>query len=470
MAEQYFWYEGPATNGQRVENLTYQEAMELEKQEKELLKQQQADAAIAPALNKEISNYAKREGITQDSMFPQQNNTAMSQIPAEADPIISSLDNIKSSKEDTTELEAVLNNIPAPQTTLSGMDSGTRPQQTQQGTGSLQTLLDKLDPDIARALIFEYRNNPQKMTPSKLYAEIRKTLDEQAKIKQQQAAEEFTSDQAIRQKAPELESQERRTEMQGEAQRDVAKINAYSRSNESSFENARQQQAALRTAEFSEKEKEMIGAVEEGKIFMTDLVNVFSKNKYGNPINAVSEFGASIPLAGKFIAPKTKKYQNQKEVISETWLRAATGAAAPDPEVKRYASFLPDPSDPPEVAQNRLDTFFTKISARAQGRAKAIELEGLGLEKRGFIDLANIKYTQANTIRTMITSARNEIPKIYTNKEQSNQSTVQPTGTQQPSVETPQIDPQMRALAQQALNDPEATPQEKEQARKLLGL
>lgn len=181
---------------------------------------------------------------------------------------------------------------------------------------------------------------------------------------------------------------------------------------ENMFENARQQQAALRAAEFDAKEKDMLQSVEEGKLLLSDLVNTFKNSGFGGIDDMIGEGTAKIPLVGKYAAGKNKQYQNQKRLAAETWLRAATGAAAPDHEVATYTNFLPNESDPPEIADKKIENFFNKIAAKVKARAKIFDVEGAALEKRGMIDLANIKYEQAELVRQMIAEGRNAIPKI----------------------------------------------------------
>jgi hypothetical protein len=172
------------------------------------------------------------------------------------------------------------------------------------------------------------------------------------------------------------------------------------------------QKFALKSSEFGEKEKDIISSVEEGKTLMSNLVDTYKRFGFGGAKSAPGEIAAKTPLVGKFIAGKSKEFQNQKRLAAETWLRAATGAAAPDSEVKTYTNFLPNESDPPEQAQKKMLGFFDKISAKATGRAKAIELEGKGLEQRGLTDLANVKYQQVSLIKGLIDEARSSIPSI----------------------------------------------------------
>jgi len=190
---------------------------------------------------------------------------------------------------------------------------------------------------------------------------------------------------------------------------------------DANLSNSRVQNAALRAAEFDVKEKEMLSAVEEGKYLLSNLVDTFKKSGFGGAGSAIGEATAKIPLVGKYAAGKNKEYQNQRRLAAETWLRAATGAAAPKHEVDTYTGFLPSESDPPEIADKKIQNFFDKIAAKAEARTKIFDVEGKSLEQRGMIDLANTKYTQANLIRQMIQDARKGIPTIQEDKGKTKQ-------------------------------------------------
>lgn len=190
---------------------------------------------------------------------------------------------------------------------------------------------------------------------------------------------------------------------------------------DANLSNSRMQNAALRAAEFDVKEKEMLSAVEEGKYLLSNLVDTFKNSGFGGVGSAIGEATAKIPLVGKYAAGKNKEYQNQKRLAAETWLRAATGTAAREDEIDTYTGFLPSESDPPEIADKKIQNFFNKIAAKAEARTKIFEVEGKSLEQRGMIDLANTKYTQANLIRQMIQDARKGIPTIQEDKGKTEQ-------------------------------------------------
>jgi hypothetical protein len=200
---------------------------------------------------------------------------------------------------------------------------------------------------------------------------------------------------------------------------------------------AKQKQAAMRAAEFSEKEKDLIGGVGEGKILLTDITNMFNSKGYGKAGDIVKELTAKVPWAGKYAASDNYNYQGLKKVAAEIWLRAATGAAARPEEVKLYAGYLPEESNPPEVAAMKMDNFFSKLYAKLDGRMSAIDLEGKGLEKAGQPELADVKYYVANQARNYIMDAWDQIPPIAGTKKAAKElvSSVNPPAAGQTSTD-----------------------------------
>lgn len=292
--------------------------------------------------------------------------------------------------------------------------------QEQRASADFMALTEGVPPEILRVLNSRFRMGD--ITPTQYQKELIKANEDIRAFKSKKTEEEYKS--KLKQdedknkaffdtedKLLELDSQERRNTENSQTSLAVAGMR---QSNE--FESARQQRNALSAAEFDNKTKERLIAVEEGKYLLTELVNTFKSSNFGGGTDVVGQGAAKIPFVGKFVAGKNKEYQNQKKLAAETWLRAATGAAAPPAEVQTYSNFLPDESDPPEIADKKTANFFNKISAKAAGNASVLRLEGKGLEKNGMMDLANIKYEQANLIDGMIDNARVSIPAISESK------------------------------------------------------
>ncbi|MDD5060669.1 MAG: hypothetical protein PHN44_00090 [Candidatus Marinimicrobia bacterium] len=229
MSEQLFTWEGLNYEGKpiKVKNLTFEETEVLEAQEKaykdsvkQQQQQQQSDVAMAPVINAEINKYAKNKGLTQEDLdpgFKRARPSALQSMPTDmGDPVISGLDNIKSQREDTTRLESVLNNIPAPQRSpVSGIEVGTEQPRTQ-GRGSIMSMLESLPDEIAQRLITEYRYNPKEMTPSKLLTEIRKAQGEMKTIREAEAKSRLDSELDIKKQEKVNEGTARAQEVAGE--------------------------------------------------------------------------------------------------------------------------------------------------------------------------------------------------------------------------------------------------------------
>ena len=130
------------------------------------------------------------------------------------------------------------------------------------------------------------------------------------------------------------------------------------------------QNAALRAAEFDVKEKDMLSAVEEGKYLLSNLVDTFKKSGFGGLVRLLERLQQRFLWLANTLLVNIKNTKIKKRLAAETWLRAATGAAAPKHEVDTYTGFLPSESDPPEIADKKIQNFFDKIAAKAEARAK----------------------------------------------------------------------------------------------------
>lgn len=254
MPQQLFKFEGLNRNGEPVvyRNVTMEEAMAFDKEEKEGIAERERNAKLAPALNREVSNYAKSQGITQGDLggdfqpkrfateedvandpnlkvgYPISDNTR-TQLPPEDD-IISSFDNMKASREDTGELESFLSSIPDPRGQVTrGIDTGVEAQPQTQQKGTLTSMLDDLDPKVAKQLLFEFHNGI--IDASKLYTQIAKSKEQIAKIKQLQSKEKFTSDLASEARQEEVTQKEETLQPGRVELRDLQEAGATERAN-----------------------------------------------------------------------------------------------------------------------------------------------------------------------------------------------------------------------------------------------
>lgn len=176
---------------------------------------------------------------------------------------------------------------------------------------------------------------------------------------------------------------------------------------------ARASQAALRATEFSEKEKDRISALEEGKSALASLVDMYNKHANGGGLqNAPGRAAAGVPLVGQYLAPDQAMYNNLVDVVSEKFLRVATGAAAPKDEKVTYKGFQPQLTDKPDQAQSKLNTFFNNIVAKTKASVAPMRLEAQALRKAGQTELADAKDYRAQSVEDLITSALASMPQI----------------------------------------------------------
>jgi hypothetical protein len=214
--------------GNVYQGLSALEAMKLKQADlekrKQFEQQSNADARLGPALNQQIGQYMNQQGTeaiqqiigkapanaqpqpeqaTQQAQPQQQSSYAEpsrysnpdraaqgGRAPV-ADSVMSAMDNLKSSQEDTTELEAMLNGmsggqsqkpsnvqLPAiPESPMSGLQAGvdtapgTQPQQT-----AFNSLLEGIPFELVKDILFEYHQG--NYSPSKLLSEIKKARKE----------------------------------------------------------------------------------------------------------------------------------------------------------------------------------------------------------------------------------------------------------------------------------------------------
>jgi hypothetical protein len=404
---------------------------------------QAADAEFnmkaGPVLNQEIGGYLKANPEDRPMQQPQSGAIKNDTIPQPSAPQQQGANQFAlgsdSFNQNLSNFAASLQN----ESSLSALPADNQQSSTPMGKGSAvdpktayNGLLKGIPADIARDLIYNYHNGLIK--PREFLKEVaatKKSLNDIAleETKANQASSRKIREQGMQsqgevdkqyvvneggldqQNAQDAESLQRTREENASKERIASLTNSNKSTNERN---------ALNAAEFGAKEKEMLGAVEEGKLLLSSLVDTFKANKFGNIVDVAGESIAKIPLAGKFIAGRNKEFQNQKRLAAETWLRAATGAAAPPYEVDTYVGFLPSESDPKDVADKKIENFYNKISAKASARSKIFDIEGQALEKRGLTDLASIKYEQGELVRQLIRSGKEAIPKIAGSTSRSN--------------------------------------------------
>ncbi len=122
----------------------------------------------------------------------------------------------------------------------------------------------------------------------------------------------------------------------------------------------------------------MLAEISEANIMVDNIAGSF--NKAGMAKSPGKAWAAdaveSLPFIGGKLAPKTSQYNDDRRITAEKFLRAATGAAAPDHEVAKYAAMLPEPGDNSGQAQSAIDSFRSAVKAKAMSVASTLDLEG----------------------------------------------------------------------------------------------
>jgi hypothetical protein len=131
----------------------------------------------------------------------------------------------------------------------------------------------------------------------------------------------------------------------------------------------------------TEREKNQLSDFSVGTDLLSELAGKFSSDISGK--NAVQQAGnwaadaaESIPFVGGKIAPETRTFNDLRRITAETMLRAATGANAPEPEVKFYTALLPEAGMSNKEAQSKMDAFVSQMTAKAKGTANRLRLTG----------------------------------------------------------------------------------------------
>jgi hypothetical protein len=127
----------------------------------------------------------------------------------------------------------------------------------------------------------------------------------------------------------------------------------------------------------TEKQSQVLGAAGMAKTMLDDLANQFNKGNLSGARGFAADVVESIPVVGGKLAPKANEYNDKKRIIAETFLREATGAAAPKEEIKFYTRLLPELGDSEEQAQSALTAFRSAVKAKVQGVVEAKRAQGL---------------------------------------------------------------------------------------------
>jgi hypothetical protein len=134
--------------------------------------------------------------------------------------------------------------------------------------------------------------------------------------------------------------------------------------------------AAQSGTKLNEAQSKIVGAAGMAKVMLDDLANQFKDSKLGGVKGFAADVVESIPLVGGKMAPKTNEYNDKRRITAETFLREATGAAAPAEEIKFYTRLLPEAGDSPEQAQSALNAFRGAVMAKVKGVASTLRAQG----------------------------------------------------------------------------------------------
>jgi len=140
------------------------------------------------------------------------------------------------------------------------------------------------------------------------------------------------------------------------------------------------------------EEQKGLGSLEPAIKDMNTLVDLYKTGDTGTAGSSMAKYMAKVPFVGQRLFPDAKGFQKHKVIMAERFLRAATGAAAPDAEVATYQGFLPKWDDTPLQAQNAIKTFMGNVEAKARESVSRLRTIGTpeSLEKATRIE-QNIK-------------------------------------------------------------------------------
>jgi len=123
-------------------------------------------------------------------------------------------------------------------------------------------------------------------------------------------------------------------------------------------------------------EAKAMGAVRPTVDNLKRLTDMYFDHELHTKVSNIPDIASKLPWIGRYIAPKAKIFNNSKRILSEDFLRAATGAAAPDKEVKTYMGFMWDIGDPIPVGRTKAEDFVTRVKGKANEYASRQEILG----------------------------------------------------------------------------------------------
>ena len=392
MPQMYYSYTGPATEGRTVSWLTLQEAQELQKQEDELKKQQEADSRLAPVVNREVSRYAKETG-TAEQITPNPESVPPSFRTTETSPVSKTFAELEANNDDTTELESVLSQIPPPKESMDNIRNVGAPKRTAstmlgedeeevrtQPQGQLVGLLSDLPPEIAQPLLIEYHSGG--MSPSKFLSEVKKAKQELLAIKRDEQKTKVQTEADLAKIGKQSEGQLENTRLaseydlegnriQGQTARDVARINAGSR--EQIASDRRDNAYSQRTFAMKPAQIDALTGMDKMLIDLNNIYNSYDQ-KYVGPLRG--RVGGAAEKLG-WLKGDEKTFRSALAGFKNDLLKIRSGAAVTDNELKRISQELPDSVDSPKQFKAAFDRAVTQFR-----NAKNNYI--MGLQKSGY--------------------------------------------------------------------------------------
>lgn len=498
MAQQFFSYVGPATNGQKISWLTYEEAMELQKQEDQMVKEQQQDAALAPAVNKAVSSYAAEKGISREELSGQapkpiqyakggeimaNGQVAKPGYQLPRDPLSQRFDDLQAKSEDTSELESVLSAVPpqrgspgaaqsvtvtpgtaVPTWSPLGMAQDNEPSTPQSG-GVLSKLLSDLPDEIAQPLLIRYHAGEKGFGPSKFLAEVRKAKEEMLAIKRQETVTKASTDADLAKQAKVSEGQLANTKLAGDKsieERRIAEENANYRA-----------RLAAQTA--GDKGGNDPYAERTLRQYARGLLNDFEDNNWIKTLPKVDlNYNSISNYAKQYEDAKGKEKQTVRQYLDQELFVAFNKMLDPNSAV------LPGEFERTALGQGLTRGIINAAKSGVQGGLKIDDFQrkqmvnAIKTFRNTAIEKAKPTYEQYKTIAERTNVDPYLVVGAYSSyfgdslKAKPEALVAATEGNQGQSSPAPVVNPDKRKLALQALEDPEATPEEKAKAREWL--
>jgi hypothetical protein len=381
-----FWYQGPATNGEKIEGLTWEQAMELQKKEDDMLAQQKADAQMGTNLNKEVAGYVNQNPAADPRQ--QQQATPLSSVPvssgspvqfgmATGGNIETGIDSLIQARQGQKTNE-LLNSIPA---TSSAQESNISQQQTA-NSEAMGSLLEGIPPELTKDLIWQYHQGA--LSPSKFVKEIANIRKELVGIKREKDKASYESGLRINEQNVEDQGVMDRLKTQISSTEGISSADRRSRENIAQWDNASNERVAALNAQ-NKATKEDRALVQIDKTLRNDYVvkqrteqlqyaqNTLDLLKSDNPVANQASKTQLARLSGEvgvLTDKDTERFGGSKAVVTK--IEQALKEAATGKLSEKNKSFLTDLATTfYTAAQNSLNS---RLNELASGQSEAFNV------------------------------------------------------------------------------------------------